>query len=103
MTRGEPEGTGTTTIVYQVYVETFPVPGRCYGATVATIMFLVLLAVTYYQVQVMDRGSSSIFRSLHSVGYAAMLLVVTLIAGPLLFVFFTSFKDQPTSPQPTSW
>lgn len=39
-----------------------------------------------------------------SVGYAAMLLVVTLIAGPLLFVFFTSFKDQPDIyAQPTSW
>lgn len=33
-----------------------------------------------------------------------MLLVVTLIAGPLLFVFFTSFKDQPDIyAQPTSW
>jgi sn-glycerol 3-phosphate transport system permease protein len=37
-------------------------------------------------------------------GYAAMLLVVALIAGPLLFVFFTSFKDQPDIyTQPTSW
>lgn len=51
-----PEGTGTTTMVYQVYVETFRNFRAGYGATVATIMFLVLLAVTYYQVRVMDRG-----------------------------------------------
>lgn len=56
MTRGGPEGTGTTTMVYQVYVETFRNFRAGYGATVATIMFLVLLAVTYYQVRVMDRG-----------------------------------------------
>ncbi len=37
-------------------------------------------------------------------GYAAMLLVVALIAGPLIFVLFTSFKDQPDIySQPTSW
>jgi sn-glycerol 3-phosphate transport system permease protein len=37
-------------------------------------------------------------------GYAAMLLVVALVAGPLLFVFFTSFKDQPDIySQPTTW
>ncbi len=37
-------------------------------------------------------------------GYAAMLVVVMLIAGPLLFVFFTSFKAQPdVYSQPTSW
>jgi sn-glycerol 3-phosphate transport system permease protein len=37
-------------------------------------------------------------------GYAAMLLVVMLIAGPLIFVFFTSFKDQPDIySQPTTW
>lgn len=53
---GGPEGTGTTTMVYQVYVETFRNFRAGYGATVATIMFLVLLAVTYYQVRVMDRG-----------------------------------------------
>ncbi len=56
---GGPEGTGTTTMVYQVYVETFRNFRAGYGATVATIMFLVLLAVTYYQVRVMDRGSGS--------------------------------------------
>ena len=37
-------------------------------------------------------------------GYAAMLLVVALVAGPLIFVFFTSFKDQPDIySQPTTW
>jgi sn-glycerol 3-phosphate transport system permease protein len=37
-------------------------------------------------------------------GYAAMLVVLALIASPLLFVFFTSFKDQPDIyAQPTSW
>ncbi|GLD00294.1 sn-glycerol-3-phosphate ABC transporter permease UgpA [Mycobacterium kiyosense] len=55
MTRGGPEGTGTTTMVFQVYVETFRNFRAGYGATVATIMFLVLLAITYYQVRVMDR------------------------------------------------
>ncbi|OBK12915.1 glycerol-3-phosphate ABC transporter permease [Mycobacterium asiaticum] len=56
MTRGGPGGTGTTTMVYQVYLETFRNFRAGYGATVATIMFLVLLAITYYQVRVMDRG-----------------------------------------------
>ncbi|MGB9305450.1 MAG: carbohydrate ABC transporter permease [Mycobacterium sp.] len=56
MTRGGPLGTGTTTMVFQVYLETFRNFRAGYGATVATIMFLVLLAVTYYQVRVMDRG-----------------------------------------------
>lgn len=55
MTRGGPEGTGTTTMVYQVYVETFRNFRAGYGAAVATLMFLVLLAITYYQVRVMDR------------------------------------------------
>jgi sn-glycerol 3-phosphate transport system permease protein len=56
MTQGGPLGTGTTTMVYQVYLETFRNFRAGYGATVATIMFLVLLAITYYQVRVMDRG-----------------------------------------------
>ncbi|CAM2891804.1 glycerol-3-phosphate ABC transporter permease [Mycobacterium intermedium] len=55
MTRGGPLGTGTTTMVYQVYLETFRNFRAGYGATIATIMFLVLLAVTYFQVRVMDR------------------------------------------------
>lgn len=55
MTRGGPVGTGTTTLVYQVYNETFVNLRAGYGATVATIMFLVLLAITVIQVRVMDR------------------------------------------------
>jgi sn-glycerol 3-phosphate transport system permease protein len=58
MTRGGPLGTGTTTMVYQVYLETFRNFRAGYGATVATIMFLVLLAITYYQVRVMDKDKN---------------------------------------------
>ncbi len=57
MTRGGPLGTGTTTMVYQVYQETFVNFRAGYGATVATIMFLVLLGITVIQVRMMDRGS----------------------------------------------
>jgi sn-glycerol 3-phosphate transport system permease protein len=57
MTRGGPVGTGTTTLVYQVYQETFVNLRAGYGATVATIMFLILLVVTVVQVRVMDRRS----------------------------------------------
>ncbi|RBO91629.1 carbohydrate ABC transporter membrane protein 1 (CUT1 family) [Nocardia puris] len=56
MTRGGPLGTGTTTMVYQVYNESFRNFRAGYGATVATIMFLVLLVVTLVQVRVMDRN-----------------------------------------------
>ncbi|MFE6863482.1 carbohydrate ABC transporter permease [Nocardia sp. NPDC057668] len=56
MTRGGPLGTGTTTMVFQVYRESFVNFRAGYGATVATIMFLVLLTVTLIQVRVMDRG-----------------------------------------------
>ncbi|UGQ58828.1 sugar ABC transporter permease [Rhodococcus pyridinivorans] len=59
MTRGGPLGTGTTTMVYQIYDESFRNFRAGYGATVATIMFLVLLAVTVYQVRIMDRGGHS--------------------------------------------
>ena len=55
MTRGGPVGTGTTTLVFQVYQETFVNLRAGYGATVATVMFLVLLVVTVVQVRVMDR------------------------------------------------
>jgi len=55
MTRGGPVGTGTTTLVYQVYQETFVNNRAGYGATVATIMFVVLLTITVLQVRVMDR------------------------------------------------
>lgn len=56
MTRGGPLGNGTTTMVYQVYQETFVNLRAGYGATVATIMFFALLLVTLVQVVVMERG-----------------------------------------------
>ena len=55
---GGPAGIGTTTLVYQVYQETFVNLRAGYGATVATIMFLVLLVVTVVQVRFMDRNTS---------------------------------------------
>ncbi len=55
MTKGGPLGTGTTTMVYQVYQETFVNTRAGYGATVATIMFLVVLAITLVQVRLQDR------------------------------------------------
>ncbi|GAB3702350.1 carbohydrate ABC transporter permease [Mariniluteicoccus flavus] len=57
MTRGGPYGTGTTTMVFQVYEETFVNARAGYGATVATIMFLVLLAITLVQVRLQDKES----------------------------------------------
>ena len=59
MTRGGPQGNGTTTLVYQVYQETFVNQRAGYGATVATVMFVILLAVTVVQVRFMDRGKTS--------------------------------------------
>ncbi len=56
MTRGGPLGNGTTTMVYQIYQETFVNQRAGYGATVATIMFLALLVITLVQVRVMERG-----------------------------------------------
>ena len=56
MTRGGPLGNGTTTMVYQIYQETFVNQRAGYGATVATIMFLALLVITLIQVRVMERG-----------------------------------------------
>lgn len=56
MTRGGPFGNGTTTMVYQVYQETFVNLRAGYGATVASIMFVALLVVTLLQVWVMERG-----------------------------------------------
>nr|WP_176458732.1 sugar ABC transporter permease [Rhodococcus sp. 15-649-1-2] len=55
MTRGGPLGNGTTTMVFQVYEETFRNFRAGYGATVATIMFVILLIVTLVQVRIMDR------------------------------------------------
>ena len=55
MTQGGPLGNSTSTMVYQVYQETF-VNGRAgYGAAVATLMFLAVLVVTVVQVRLQDR------------------------------------------------
>ena len=55
MTRGGPFTYGTTTMVFQVYTETF-VNGRAgYGAAVATIMFLVVLIITVLQIKLQER------------------------------------------------
>jgi sn-glycerol 3-phosphate transport system permease protein len=59
MTRGGPLGNGTTTMVYQIYQETFVNQRAGFGATVATIMFLALLVITLIQVRVMERGRES--------------------------------------------
>ena len=56
MTRGGPIGNGTMTLVFQVYHETFVNQRAGYGATVATVMFLILLVVTAVQVRFMDKG-----------------------------------------------
>lgn len=55
MTRGGPLGNSTTTLVYQVYTETFTNYRAGYGATVATILFLILLLITVVQVRYMDK------------------------------------------------
>lgn len=47
---------GTTTMVFDIYWKTFRDQRAGYGATIATIMFLVLLIVTVVQVRIMDRG-----------------------------------------------
>lgn len=56
MTRGGPQGYGTSTLVFQVYQETFQNNQAGYGATIATIMFAILLVVTLVQVRLMDKG-----------------------------------------------
>lgn len=56
MTRGGPQGNGTTTMIFQVYQETFVNQRAGYGATVATVMFVVLLLITLIQVRAMDSG-----------------------------------------------
>ncbi|GAB2698219.1 sugar ABC transporter permease [Nocardia thraciensis] len=56
MTRGGPVGTGTTTMAYQLYQESFRNSRAGYGATVATVLFVMLLIVTLLQVRAMDRG-----------------------------------------------
>ncbi|MEE6281479.1 sugar ABC transporter permease [Georgenia sp. MJ170] len=54
MTRGGPLG-GTTTLMYQVYEESF-VNGRAgYASAVATILFVLLLAITALQMRFIER------------------------------------------------
>ncbi|WP_207782771.1 carbohydrate ABC transporter permease [Phytoactinopolyspora limicola] len=54
MTRGGPVD-GTTTLMYQIYREGF-VAGRAgYSATVATILFVILLGVTLLQMRFLER------------------------------------------------
>lgn len=55
MTRGGPQGNGTQTLVYQIYNETFVNFRAGYGATAATILFLILLVITLIQVRIMDK------------------------------------------------
>ncbi|WP_371440789.1 carbohydrate ABC transporter permease [Corynebacterium sp. HMSC071F07] len=55
MTRGGPQGNGTTTLVFQIYQETFVTFRAGYGATAATITFLILLTITLIQVRIMDK------------------------------------------------
>lgn len=49
MTKGGPFETSTTTMVYQVYQETFVNNRAGYGAAVSTVMFLVVLVLTVVQ------------------------------------------------------
>lgn len=55
MTGGGPLETSTTTMVYQVYQETFVNSRAGYGAAVATIMFLAVLVITVVQVRMQDK------------------------------------------------
>ena len=55
MTGGGPFGYGTSTMVFQVYQETFINNRAGYGAAVATIMFLVVLVITVLQIKMQER------------------------------------------------
>lgn len=55
MTGGGPFGYGTSTMVFQVYQETFVNNRAGYGAAVATIMFLVVLMITVVQLKIQER------------------------------------------------
>lgn len=55
MTRGGPFTYGTTTMVFQVYTETFVNNRAGYGAAVATIMFIVVLIITVLQIKLQER------------------------------------------------
>lgn len=55
MTQGGPFGTGTSTLIYQVYQETFVNNRAGYGAAVATILFVLILIITLIQVKLQDK------------------------------------------------
>lgn len=57
MTKGGPLETSTTTLVYQVYQETFVNSRAGYGAAIATIMFLAVLIITVVQVRMQEKKS----------------------------------------------
>ncbi|GAA1644904.1 carbohydrate ABC transporter permease [Georgenia ruanii] len=54
MTQGGPLGT-TTTLMYQIYEEGFVVGRAGYASAVATVLFLILLAITALQLRVTER------------------------------------------------
>lgn len=54
MTKGGPLG-GTTTMMYQIYQEGFQSGRAGYSSAIATILFVVLLAVTFVQLKFVDR------------------------------------------------
>jgi sn-glycerol 3-phosphate transport system permease protein len=54
MTKGGPLG-GTTTMMYQIYQEGFQSGRAGYSSAVATILFVVLLLVTFAQLKYVDR------------------------------------------------
>lgn len=55
MTGGGPFGIGTTTMIFQIYQETFVNNRAGYGAAVATIMFTIVLIITVIQVRFQDK------------------------------------------------
>ena len=54
MTQGGPLGT-TTTLMYQIYEEGFVVGRAGYASAVATVLFVILLAITALQLRFMER------------------------------------------------
>lgn len=58
MTKGGPFETSTTTMVYQVYQETFVNSQAGYGAAVATVMFVVVLIITVIQARAQRERTS---------------------------------------------
>lgn len=55
MTRGGPFTYGTTTMVFQVYQETFVNNRAGYGAAIATLMFLIVLTLTVLEIRLQER------------------------------------------------